>query len=772
MEEYLKELNEAQVKAVINYEGPALIIAGAGAGKTRVITYRIAHLLKQGIPAPNILALTFTNKAAREMKERIIAIVGMDTAKYLWMGTFHSIFARILRKEGKHLGYPADYTIYDTNDSKTLVRSIIKELDLDDKVYKYSEVFNRISRAKNNLITPQKYKNNPDLLSRDESAGKPMIAEIFRIYAARCFKAGAMDFDDLLVNTEVLFRDFPKILVEYQDQFRYILVDEYQDTNYVQYNIVNRLAEVHNNVCVVGDDAQSIYSFRGAKIENILNFRNNYPGYSLYKLERNYRSTQNIVNAANSVIAKNQGRIPKKVYSRKETGEKIRVVTAATDIEEGFIISNSVFDNALREKNRYSKYAVLYRTNAQSRILEEAFRKRNIPYKVYGGLSFYQRKEIKDLLAYFRLMVNQNDEEALKRIINYPARGIGKTSLDKILKCSVDNNVAPWEVIAAPDKYKIGINKGIQKRITSFAEQIDHFTSLLKKKDAYDLAKEVASKTGILKDLHDPDSPEIVSKYDNVQELLNGIREFTSANTSEENEIPGLAEYLQDVSLLTDQDTETKEDNESVTLMTVHSAKGLEFEYIYVAGLEENLFPSYMSVDDPKDLEEERRLFYVAVTRAEKQVYLCFAALRYRYGKPENPRPSRFIREIDDEYLDWININISNKPVSNGFTRHKSTFSQRGYQKSYLKNTSSKKSVLNWAPPGKVKLSKSNFYNLKADNPVNIQPGMVVEHNNFGIGEVLSLEGAYPDTKATVSFQNHGKKLLLLKFANLKIVNN
>ena len=772
MEKYLKELNEAQVKAVINYEGPALIIAGAGAGKTRVLTYRIAHLLKQGIPAPNILALTFTNKAAREMKERIIAIVGLNTAKYLWMGTFHSIFARILRKEGKHLGYPADYTIYDTNDSKTLVRSIIKELDLDDKVYKYAEVFGKISRAKNNLITPQKYKNNPDLLSRDEHTGKPMIAEIFRIYATRCFKAGAMDFDDLLVNTDILFRDFPKILEEYRDQFRYILVDEYQDTNYVQYNIINRLAEVHNNVCVVGDDAQSIYSFRGAKIENILNFRNNYPGYSLYKLERNYRSTQNIVNAANSVIAKNQGRIPKKVYSRKEAGEKIQVFAASTDIEEGFIISNSVFDNALREKNRYSKYAVLYRTNAQSRILEEAFRKRNIPYKVYGGLSFYQRKEIKDLLAYFRLMVNHNDEEALKRIINYPARGIGKTSLDKILKCSADNNVAPWEVITTPDKYKIEINKGIQKRINSFAEQIDHFTSQLKKKDAYDLAKEVASKTGILKDLHDPESPEIMSKYDNVQELLNGIREFTSGETSEENKIPGLAEYLQEVSLYTDQDTETEKDKEKVTLMTVHSAKGLEFEYIYVAGLEEDLFPSYMSVDDPKDLEEERRLFYVAVTRAEKQVYLCFAATRYRYGKLEDHKQSRFIREIDDEYLNWINVNIYNKPVSNGFTRHKPAYSQKGYQKSYLRNTPSKKSVLNWTPAGKVKLSKSNFHNLNEGDPVNIQPGMAVEHISFGIGKVISLEGEYPNTKVTVSFSNHGQKKLLLRFAKLKIVNN
>ena len=772
MEEYLKELNEAQVKAVINYEGPALIIAGAGAGKTRVLTYRIVHLLKQGIPATNILALTFTNKAAREMKERITAIVGMDTAKYLWMGTFHSIFARILRKEGKHLGYPADYTIYDANDSKTLVRSIIKELDLDDKVYKYAEIFGKISRAKNNLLTPQKYRNSTDLINRDERTGKPMIAEIFRIYAARCFKAGAMDFDDLLVNTEILFRDFPKTLEEYRDQFRYILVDEYQDTNYVQYNIVNRLAAVHTNICVVGDDAQSIYSFRGAKIENILNFRNNYPGYSLYKLERNYRSTQNIVNAANSVIAKNKDRIPKKVYSKKETGEKIQVFAVTTDIEEGFVISNSILDNTLRERNMYSKYAILYRTNAQSRILEEALRKRNIPYKVYGGLSFYQRKEIKDLLAYFRLMVNHNDEEALKRIINYPARGIGKTSLDKILKCSIDKNVAIWEVITTPDKYKIGINKGIQNRINSFAGQIDHFTSLLKNKDAYELAKEVALKTGILKDLHDPNSPEIMSKYDNVQELLNGIREFTSGNTSEENETPGLAEYLQNVSLLTDQDIETKKDKEKVTLMTVHSAKGLEFEYIYVAGLEEYLFPSYMSVDDPKDLEEERRLFYVAVTRAEKQVYLCFAATRYRYGKPENPRPSRFIREIDEKYLDWTNISIRNKPVSNGFTRYKSTYSQKGYHKSYLRNTSSNKSGLNWAPAGKVKLSKSNSNNLKMDDPVSLQPGMAVEHNNFGIGKVISLEGEYPNTKATIVFPNYGKKLLLLKFAKLKIVNN
>jgi len=772
MEEYLKELNEAQVKAVINYEGPALIIAGAGAGKTRVLTYRIVHLLKQGIPATNILALTFTNKAAREMKERITAIVGMDTAKYLWMGTFHSIFARILRKEGKHLGYPADYTIYDANDSKTLVRSIIKELDLDDKVYKYAEIFGKISRAKNNLLTPQKYRNSTDLINRDERTGKPMIAEIFRIYAARCFKAGAMDFDDLLVNTEILLRDFPKTLEEYRDQFRYILVDEYQDTNYVQYNIVNRLAAVHTNICVVGDDAQSIYSFRGAKIENILNFRNNYPGYSLYKLERNYRSTQNIVNAANSVIAKNKDRIPKKVYSKKETGEKIQVFAVTTDIEEGFVISNSILDNTLIERNMYSKYAILYRTNAQSRILEEALRKRNIPYKVYGGLSFYQRKEIKDLLAYFRLMVNHNDEEALKRIINYPARGIGKTSLDKILRCSIDNNVAIWEVITTPDKYKIGINKGIQNKINSFAGQIDHFTSLLKNKDAYELAKEVALKTGILKDLHDPNSPEIMSKYDNVQELLNGIREFTSGNTSEENETPGLAEYLQNVSLLTDQDTETKNDKEKVTLMTVHSAKGLEFEYIYVAGLEEYLFPSFMSVDDPKDLEEERRLFYVAITRAKKQVYLCFAATRYRYGKPENPRPSRFIREIDEKYLVWTNISVRNKSVLNGFTRNKSTYSQKGYHKSYLRNNLSNKSGLNWAPAGKVKLSKSHFNNLKMDDPVNLQPGMAVEHSNFGIGKVISLEGEYPNTKATIVFPNYGKKLLLLKFAKLKIVNN
>jgi len=769
MEEYLKDLNEAQVKAVVNYEGPSLIIAGAGAGKTRVLTYRIAHLLKQGIPASNILALTFTNKAAREMKERIISIVGMDTAKYLWMGTFHSIFARILRKEGKHLGYPAEYTIYDNNDSKTLVRSIIKELDLDDKIYKSAEVFSKISHAKNNLITPQVYKNNPDLISRDESTRKPMISEIFRIYATRCYKAGAMDFDDLLVNTEILFRKFPKILNKYRDRFHYILVDEYQDTNFVQFKIINMLAEVHKNVCVVGDDAQSIYSFRGAKIENILHFRNNYPGCSLYKLERNYRSTQNIVNAANSIIAKNRGRIPKKVYSRKEAGEKIHVITATTDTEEGFIISNSVFDNALREKNRYSNYAVLYRTNAQSRILEEAFRKRNIPYKVYGGLSFYQRKEIKDLLAYFRLMVNHNDEEALRRIINYPARGIGKTSLDKILKCSLDNNNTAWDVITTPGKYKTGINKGIQNKINSFVEQINRFTSQIKKKDAFDLAKEVATKTGILKDLHDPHSPEILSKYENVQELLNGIREFTSGNISEENEIPGLAEYLQDVSLYTDQDTETEKDKEKVTLMTVHSAKGLEFEYIYVAGLEENLFPSYLSVDNPKDLEEERRLFYVAVTRAEKHVYLSFAATRYRYGKFENPKPSRFIREIDDEYLDQDNIH---KPASNGFPQQRSIYSQKSYKKFYSAKTSSTKSILNWAPPGKVKISKSNFENPKGNDPVNIQPGMTVEHNNFGFGKVLSLEGIYPDTRATVFFQNHGQKKLLLKFAKLKIVNN
>lgn len=770
MEDYLKELNEAQFDAVVNYEGPSLIIAGAGAGKTRVLTYRIAYLLKLGIPAPAILALTFTNKAAKEMKERITGIVGKDTVKYLWMGTFHSIFARILRNEGEQLGYPAKYTIYDAADSKNLIKSIIKELHLDDKVYKPAEVFGKISRAKNNLITPQKYRNDPDLLSRDERAGKLMIADIFRIYAARCFKAGAMDFDDLLVNTELLLRNFPKTLKRYRDQFRYILVDEYQDTNYVQYKIVNRLAEIHNNICVVGDDAQSIYSFRGAKIENILNFRNNYPGYGLYKLERNYRSTQNIVNAANSVIAKNQGRIHKKVYSRKENGEKIKVITAMTDIEEGLIISNSVFDTSLLEKNDYSKYAVLYRTNAQSRILEEAFRKRNIPYKVYGGLSFYQRKEIKDLLAYIKLIVNHKDEEALKRIINYPARGIGKTTLDKILKCSVDNSITIWEVVAKPDKYKIEINKGIQKRINLFVEQIDFFTSQLDKKDAHDLAKEVAFKTGILKDLHDSDSPEIMSKYDNVQELLNGIREFTSGNKNEGDEFPGLGEYLQNVSLITDQDTETEEDIEKVTLMTVHSAKGLEFQYVYVAGLEEKLFPSHMSFDDAKDLEEERRLFYVAITRAQKQVFLSHAKTRYRYGTLLNPSPSRFISEIDDKYLEWINID--NKISFNGFARRKFTSSIKGYYKPYDRAASSKKPDINWIPAGKVKISKSSYNNFANDYPEQIQTGMNVEHIRFGIGKVLSLDGKFPDIKATVFFPNHGRKRLLLKFAKLKIVNN
>lgn len=772
MEDFLKKLNEAQTEAVINYKGPSLIIAGAGAGKTLALTLRIAHLLKQGIPARQILALTFTNKAAREMKERISAVAGKGITRYLWMGTFHSIFARILRKEGNHLGYPSEYTIYDTDDSKTLVKSIIKELDLDDKTYKPGEIFGRISRAKNNLITPRKYRNDPTLLKRDERSRKPMIAEIFRIYAARCFKADAMDFDDLLVNTEILFRDFPEVLEQYRNHFQYILVDEYQDTNYVQAKIVNRLAEIHKNVCVVGDDSQSIYSFRGAKIENILNFRNRYPDYKLFKLERNYRSTKNIVNAANSVIAKNQGRIKKKVYSKKETGPNIKVITAISDIEEGFIISNSVFDISMQERNNYGGFAVLYRTNAQSRILEEAFRKQNIPYKVYGGVSFYQRKEIKDLLAYFKLIVNHKDEEALKRVINYPARGIGKTSLNRIVKCSVDNRVTIWEVITNPDKYKTGINKGIQAKIKLFTEQIKYFTSLLKEKDAYILAKEVVSKTGILKDLHDPEAPEIMSKYENVQELLNGIMEFTSTNINEEEEkIPGLAEYLQDVSLLTDQDTETEDDKNKVTLMTAHSAKGLEFKYVYVAGLEENLFPSYMSVDDMKKLEEERRLFYVAITRAQKQVYLCHAKIRYRYGNPENSKPSRFIKEIDDQYLETFNGN-STTISTNSFAKNKYAYSHRTSKKNYIKSTSYKNTGLNWEPKGKIRLAKNNISHSEADDPLKIQCGMRVEHNRFGIGKVVSIEGKNPDTRATVFFQNHGQKQLLLKFAKLKILDN
>ena len=769
--DYLKNLNEAQLGAVTNLKGPALVIAGAGSGKTRVLTYRIVHLLKSGTPPDSILALTFTNKAAKEMKDRIIKVAGYDLSRQLWMGTFHSIFARILRSESKILGYPSDFTIYDTLDSRNLIKTIIKELQLDDKVYKPAEVLRRISAAKNNLITAGAYINNPEIIENDKRTRKERIGDIFKIYSSRCYKAGAMDFDDLLLNINILFRDFKEIREKYQKQFSYILVDEYQDTNYSQYLIVKNLAALHHNVFVVGDDAQSIYSFRGARIENILNFKIDYPDYNLYKLEENYRSTKNIVNAANSLIKKNNGQIPKKIFSNRESGNKIRIVSAKTDMEEGFIVSNSIFDINLEKHNPYSDFAILYRTNAQSRIFEEALRKRNIPYKVYGSLSFFQRKEIKDVLAYCRLLINPKDDEALKRIINYPARGIGKTSLQKIELHANKTELSMWEVVAAPDAAAIGLNKGTITRLKGFTNLINSIATDLEKSDAYDLAFRLASETGILKELHNSNSPEELSKYDNIHELLNGIREFISA-PEQENRFITLGEYLQNVSLLTNADNEGKDDKNKVTIMTVHSAKGLEFKYVYIVGMEEDLFPSALSSSSVKELEEERRLFYVAITRAELEVAISYTGTRFRWGSINYCKPSRFIKEIDNSYIDWP----ANEPEVN-LTPGDDIFSFKSTP--YQKKKTIPKTRPMQVPAGKkwTKVANQSFRtpdpaNFKSNNPNEIQAGMMVEHIRFGKGKVLNIEGEGTNIKATVFFQSTGQKQLLLKFAKLKIIRD
>ena len=774
MFDYLENLNSAQKEAVIRTEGPSLIIAGAGSGKTRVLTYRIAHLLKQGVRPSAILALTFTNKAAREMKDRIAAVVGPSLSRHLWMGTFHSIFARILRYEHEAIGFPSDFTIYDATDSKSLIKTIIKDFQLDDKIYKPGVVSGRISMAKNNLITPQVYAETLEIKEFDRSIQMPRISEIYREYVKRCKLSNAMDFDDLLLKTNILFRENPEILARYQGKFDYVLVDEYQDTNYAQYLIIKRLAEAHNNICVVGDDAQSIYSFRGARIENIFNFQNDYPGYKVYKLEQNYRSTQNIVNAANSVIAHNQKQLRKTVFSEKETGTRLKLLEALTDNEEGYIVANMIAETQLRDHFQYVDYAILYRTNAQSRIFEEALRKRGIPYKIYGGLSFYQRKEIKDLLAYFRIIINPSDNEALKRVINYPARGIGQTTLAKLEKTALDTDTDIFKVITTlPNENPAKLNKGTIDKLKSFQTSINEFRKEMADMEAFELARKVAQQTGILKDLYNDKSPEGVSRYQNIEEMLNAIQEFT-ISAREEGRPGQLGDYMQDVALLTDQDNEKEEDRNKVTLMTVHSAKGLEFKNVFVVGLEENLFPSNQSGGRfiPKDaLEEERRLFYVAITRAEKQVYLSFAGQRYKWGKLEFCRPSSFIYEIDQTYIEnsiaegsgitrqdhpnlWDNQMRSRE--NKNFGQHKTV------TPSLMTNFNQKLTRMN-----EIAKKASEF---EGDEPGKILPGMKVEHQRFGLGKVLQVEGMAPDVKATIFFHNAGQKQLLLKFAKLKIV--
>jgi len=770
---YLEELNSVQREAVEAVEGPALVIAGAGSGKTRVLTFRIAHLLNLGKHPSNILALTFTNKAAREMKDRIGKMVGERTARYLWMGTFHSIFAKILRMESKLINYPSSFSIYDTQDSKNLIKTICKEINLDPNVYKANEVLNRISFAKNNLITASNYANNFQIKESDKNSRKPEIYRIYQIYENRCKTSGAMDFDDLLLKTNILFDQFPDVLEKYQEKFKYILVDEYQDTNFSQYLIIKKLADAHHNLCVVGDDAQSIYAFRGARIENIFNFKKDYPENKVFKLEQNYRSTQNIVNAANSVIDKNKNQIKKNVFSENETGNKILLFEAYTDHEEGHLIASMINDKRYLDHDNFSDFAILYRTNAQSRILEESLRKRNIPYKIYGGLSFYQRKEIKDLLAYFRLIINPLDDEAFKRIINYPKRGIGNTSLNKLLQFAKEQNLSTWQAAIKLNNSDIGLSKAVIKKIHDFMGLISNFTSMLNTGDAYEIARQIAVNVGILKDLHNDKSPEGISRHENVQELLNGIREFTNTET-EEGGTSNLLDYIENVSLLTNEDKSNDSNMDRVVLMTIHSAKGLEFKNVYLSGLEENLFPSKFSTASLFDLEEERRLFYVAITRAEKKLCISYARKRYRWGDVVDCMPSRFIGDINPEFIEMEDpmLSMKNFKAKNRFDKKVETENSKHTEKPYssFKKSQDKKPVFKSRLKKIDKDINIDINSTERDGTNGIEAGVMVEHQRFGKGKVLNIEGDFPNIKATIEFNSSGKKQLLLKFAKLKIL--
>ena len=761
---YLEELNDSQRVAVENVEGPTMVIAGAGSGKTRVLTYRIAHMMKLGIDPFNIMALTFTNKAAREMVERIGEIVGPGEARNITMGTFHSVFSRILRINSDRLGYPSNFTIYDTQDSKSLLKDIVKQFNLDDKAYKPGNVLGRISAAKNNLISPESYAMNEDIKLEDKMAKRPEMARIYKTYAARCFKAGAMDFDDLLYQTNVLLRDFPDVLSYYQQKFKYILVDEYQDTNHAQYLIVKKLAAVFENICVVGDDAQSIYSFRGANIKNILNFKRDYPDFKLYKLEQNYRSTKNIVEAANGVIAKNKDQIKKKVWTSNDNGDKISVIRTLTDNEEGKLVTNKIYDKSKSDGLMYSDFAILYRTNKQSRSFEESLRKLNIPYKIYGGLSFYQRKEIKDILSYFRLAANNKDEEALKRVINYPKRGIGKTSFQNIIIAAAQYGVSPWEVISNFAQYPVNINSGAKNRISAFATMIQSFSAQMDKMDGYALAQEIAKTSGILKELHtDKDKgPEEVERYANIEQLLSGIKEFTTSRADDESK--ALSEFMLDVALLTDADATEDEDRNHVTLMTIHSSKGLEFKHVYLVGLEENLFPSQMALNSRTDLEEERRLFYVAVTRAKETCTLTYSTSRFQWGNLITAEPSRFLDEIDEQFLKH-----ESPPRAAGRSLSGRSFNRTtptGGLNRQLNSRSLKplKSVTSGSS------TESTDTTFGAD--IHLKVGYNVEHDRFGKGKVTKIEGSGSDTKASIFFPRHGSKTMLLTFAKLKVLDN
>ncbi len=783
MPDYIEELNEGQRNAVLYNDGPSLVIAGAGSGKTRVLTYKIAYLLENGYQPWNILALTFTNKAAREMKERIARQVGPERARHLWMGTFHSMFLRILHVEAGHIGFTSQFTIYDTADSKSLIRSIIKEMGLDEKVYKPGMVQARISNAKNHLVSPAGYANNKEAYEGDRVAKVPALRDIYQRYWERCRQADAMDFDDLLFYTFLLFRDHPEVLARYQDQFRYILVDEYQDTNFAQHSIVLQLAKNHQHVCVVGDDAQSIYSFRGADIDNILYFTKVYPDTKVFKLEQNYRSTQTIVRAANSLIEKNQWQIRKEVFSEKEKGEAIGVYQAYSDVEEGDIVVNKIAELRREKRYAYSDFAILYRTNAQSRIFEEAMRKRSMPYRIYGGLSFYQRKEIKDVIAYFRLIVNPNDEEAFKRIINYPARGIGDTTVGKIIAAATGHNVSLWTVLCEPLAYGLNFNKGTVGKLQAFRELISAFITDAAEKNAYEIGADIIRQSGIINDVCQDNSPENLSRKENIEELVNGMSDFCAQRQEEGNPNVLLGDFLSEVSLLTDQDSDKDGDDEKITLMTVHSAKGLEFKNVFVVGMEENLFPSGMVGDSPRALEEERRLFYVAITRAEEHCFLSYAKTRFRYGKMEFGSPSRFLKDIDIRFLRLPQdagmfrrveeeAAAFRRENARGFAPDREDASYGGKERVSVRP---KQQIIAPTVPRNLKRVTPSA-NTASTSPSaggaanRVQQGQLIEHERFGLGEVLKVEGEGDNAKATIRFKNAGDKQLLLRFARFKVL--
>ena len=774
IQKYISQLNEAQQLPVLQKDGPMIVIAGAGSGKTRVLTVRIANLMSQGVDAFNILALTFTNKAAREMKKRIADIVGSNEAKNLWMGTFHSVFAKILRIESEKLGYPSNFTIYDTQDSVRLIGAIIKEMQLDKDIYKPKQILGRISSYKNSLITVKAYFNNSELQEADAMSKKPRMGEIYQQYVERCFKSGAMDFDDLLLKTNELLNRFPDVLAKYQDRFRYILVDEYQDTNHSQYLIVRALSDRFQNICVVGDDAQSIYAFRGANINNILNFQKDYENVQMYRLEQNYRSSKNIVEAANNVIDKNKTKLDKIVWTSNADGPKIKVHRSLTDSEEGRFVAATIFEQKMQNQMHNGEFAILYRTNAQSRAMEDALRKRDIPYRIYGGLSFYQRKEIKDVLAYLRLVINPKDEEALVRVINYPARGIGGTTVDKLTIAANHYKRSIFEVMEHIDKIDLKLNSGTKAKLTDFVNMIKSFQIINENQDAFYLTEHITKKTGLVQELKNDGTPEGIARIENIEELLNGIKDFTEGQKEIDGARGALAEFLEDVALATDLDKDTGDDDR-VALMTIHLAKGLEFPHVFIVGLEEDLFPSAMSLNTRSELEEERRLFYVALTRAEHQVYLTYAQSRYRWGKLVDSEPSRFIEEIDSQYLEYLN------PQDSGY-RYKPLMDVDVFgdiDKSKLRLAKPKAGTPpayltqdQLSPTANIRRLKPVSSNAGTSNVVdsNLAVGNIVMHERFGKGQIVNIEGIGADKKAEIRFDVGGLKKLLLRFAKLEVI--